>query len=661
MVHNLRGYGGFTQINNLFINRQYGGAPRPPMMGGSIWGGGCCPPPVSDGPGKGFWTAFGITAGLSFLGNLAAAIWGKKDGGQVQQQQQPYAQPYAQQMPYSYTPMMPGYTPRMQQPGIQQQNPTKTNLETAAKMYGYTIIETPDGKFMAISKDKGTVSGTFDEIINGMANGAKKPAEVVENNELSNANNQKNVKEKVNEQENENTPTENNKSKEVVAQENTQYKATKSKATNKNKGVNNKNRSYKTVSKTGRYTITKNGKTRYYAANGVELKQSYYEAKEAAEGQRNYSKNGSGRYSYTASNGETLYFSADGTPIDKKYYNSRETEFTAVKSQKASLTNARQAFNQQKASDGWAGKTADAISVMWNSDNRAVKVEADLKTYEQQVAALQKAQSQGAAQFNAKFKEIYGVNYNPANVAAYEANPTDENYRKAYGTKNNIHKRVMDYNKSQQKGAAAVKTTVVGVAAGATAIATGGTSLLATAAIAGTATMASRTVVEVTDLATNDIDGDVNAENMNNIAKQAMVEGVVAGATAGIMKGGSGLIGKVGTKAAPKNAPSSPTQGLVVRSNTASAKGVPAGATSTANNAAFAKSMAVKISSRGGLNNLTAAEKSKLSQIIGKNVDELKNLPKSEIRKLQTKFHPDKNPNNVEFAQDIFTIISNLV
>lgn len=186
MVHSLRRYDGFTQINNLYINQQYGGGPRPPM-GPSIWGG-CCHPPVSNEPGKGLWTAFGITAGLSFLGNTLAAIFGKKGGGQqVQQQpQQQYTQPYPQlQMQYSFTPMMPGYTPRLQQqPIAPQQNPTKTNLETAAKLYGYTIIETPDGKFMAVAKDKEPITGTFDEIIKGMANGGKKTPENVAQDNL---------------------------------------------------------------------------------------------------------------------------------------------------------------------------------------------------------------------------------------------------------------------------------------------------------------------------------------------------------------------------------------------------------------------------------------------------------------------------------------------
>ena len=477
---------------------------------------------------------------------------------------------------------------------------------------------------------------------------------------------------------------------------------------------------YKTTSETGRYTITQNGKTRYYAADGTELKQSYYEAKEASEDKRQMAESGSGRYSYTAENGETWYFAADGTAIKKEYYERRESEYTAVNAQKETLSNARDAFEQQKASDGWAGKTADAVSVLWNSDNRAVKVEEDLQTYETQIKELQQAQSKGAAEFSAKFKEIYGVDYNPANIAAYEQNPTEENYKKAYGTKNDIHKRVMDYNKSQQEGAAAVKTTVVVGATVAAAVATGGASLAATAAIAGASTMAARAAVEVSDLATNAIDGDVNSENLNNIAKEAMVEGAISAVTAGAVKGAAGMLGKAAPKAAPKatsetglarvqpkgtssvantekmpvkgstGGPGSPggagstssagasasskgasgsAQGASSSAENAGARGASAAedtakaasaSTGSSSNLTFVKSMSSKIANRGGLSNLSSAEKSQLSNLIGKSVDDIAQMPKTEFRQLLLRFHPDRNPGNEEFCQEVFSMINNL-
>ena len=310
---------------------------------------------------------------------------------------------------------------------------------------------------------------------------------------------------------------------------------------------------YKTTSKTGRYTITQNGKTKYYAADGTELKQSYFEAKEASPDKLKKSENGSGRYSYTAENGETWYFAADGTPIKEEYYNKRESEYTAVNAQKDTVKNARAAFEKQQDEDGWAGKTADAVSVLWNSDNRAVKVEADLKKYETQIKDLQKAQSQGSAQFNAKFKEIFGVDYNPENVAAYEANPTEENYKKAYGTKNDIHKRVMDYNASQQAGAAVVKTTAeIGGAVALTAatIATGGVAgVVAAGAVAAGSTVAADLIVETTDRMSSE--QGLQEGEFTEILGNAATDGAIAGVTFGAGKAlGAGYKVYKGAKAA---------------------------------------------------------------------------------------------------------------
>lgn len=298
--------------------------------------------------------------------------------------------------------------------------------------------------------------------------------------------------------------------------------------------VNQSHWGYKTQSKTGRYTITQNGETKYYAADGTELKQSYYEAKEASQDKYKKSENGSGRYSYTAKNGDTYYFASDGTLLKKDYYVRRENEYSVVNAQKARIENAKAAFKQQQDEDGWAGKAADAVSVLWNSDNRAVKVEEDLKTYENQIKQLQQAQAKGPAAFSAKFKEIYGVDYNPNNIAAYQSNPTDENYKKAYGTKNDIHKRVMDYNISQQAGAEIVKGTATVAAGIAIGVATGGVGLAALgAAAAGTA--ATSMVVNTSDRLSSNVglkDGE-----LADITKGAAIDG--ASALAG------GVLGKV--------------------------------------------------------------------------------------------------------------------
>lgn len=383
----------------------------------------------------------------------------------------------------------------------------------------------------------------------------------------------------------------------------------------------------------------------------------------------------------------------------------KEQRNDAVNTSNEILGNAKDDFAQQLAEDGWAGDVADGVSVLWNSKNRASKVREDIAAYENSMKELNEAANQGEMQFRAKFKEIYGVAYNPENIAEYKKNPTEENYKKAYGTKNDIAKRVAVYNQSQKDGASAVKTTVVIAASTGAAIASGGTSLLATAVVAGTSTMAARTITEVTDLATNDIEGDINAENLDNIAEQAMIEGAASAVTVGLAKGAGNLLGKLGSKTAagapkggvPSAVPKAPASesGLVKSTvSSASSKGAKAGAQNgtgsagragtqsgakagaqngakTAENAASSagsrtninlkfKNISDKISSNGGVNNLSAVERKEVADVLGVNPEKLTKLTKGEYRQLIVKFHPDKNPDNKEFAIYITQILNNI-
>ncbi len=79
--------------------------------------------------------------------------------------------------------------------------------------------------------------------------------------------------------------------------------------------------------------------------------------------------------------------------------------------------NAQTALNNQLASDGWAGKTADAISILWNSKNRAKLVQADIDTYKEQVTELDCSIKED--KFNEKFKEMFDVDYNHSNIVRY--------------------------------------------------------------------------------------------------------------------------------------------------------------------------------------------------------------------------------------------------
>ncbi len=215
---------------------------------------------------------------------------------------------------------------------------------------------------------------------------------------------------------------------------------------------------------------------------------------------------------------------------------------------------AQKAFDKQMADDGWAGDVADGVSALWNSDNRATKVRADLKASKENISQLKDAAKQGDAQFNKKFKEIYGVDYNQKAMEAYQKNPTEENYQNAFGKKQqNITSRVENYNQSQKTGAMAVKTTAkigAGVAVG---IATGGTGFVAMGAAAVGTAAASAAIEETDRLKVGDAVTKGKIEfregtNHGQILKDAAFDGAAVLAGGAVAKGAGAIV--QGTKAA---------------------------------------------------------------------------------------------------------------
>lgn len=79
---------------------------------------------------------------------------------------------------------------------------------------------------------------------------------------------------------------------------------------------------------------------------------------------------------------------------------------------------AQLSLNGQLASEGWAGKIADSVSMLWNSNNRAVLVQEDINKYNEQINDLKKSVKED--KFTDKFKEIFGVDYNQSNIRKYE-------------------------------------------------------------------------------------------------------------------------------------------------------------------------------------------------------------------------------------------------
>ena len=84
-------------------------------------------------------------------------------------------------------------------------------------------------------------------------------------------------------------------------------------------------------------------------------------------------------------------------------------------------------LNGQLQQDGWAGDVADFVSKIWNNElygnehgNTADLVRKDLRAYHDQLQELQAASAEGEEAFAAKFKEIFGVDYEYKNIVAYQ-------------------------------------------------------------------------------------------------------------------------------------------------------------------------------------------------------------------------------------------------
>lgn len=270
----------------------------------------------------------------------------------------------------------------------------------------------------------------------------------------------------------------------------------------------------------GHLAKSKSGKVVAIAHDGVILKDSYVQATnlygsgKKIQGKvkdktgklvtRNYveipgAKLSHGRKAVVDGKGRTWIMAPDGTILKNSYVaqsnaadairaDSKTAQKAAIGMLESELNSAQKAFDGQMDKDGWAADVADGVSNVWGwaqkDGNQAWRVRRDLKTYRSQINELKVAASKGDAQFRAKFKQIYGVEYNQNAIANYTMHPTEANFKKAFGTKNDIGARVAKYNESQDQGAAVVKTTATiagGIAVG---VVTGGAGFAALAATA---------------------------------------------------------------------------------------------------------------------------------------------------------------------------------
>ena len=107
--------------------------------------------------------------------------------------------------------------------------------------------------------------------------------------------------------------------------------------------------------------------------------------------------------------GERVGEDGEMTDVEKVLVNIETGEKTEVKYK-----------DGQMQRDGIAADIADGVSRIWGSENTAAKVRKDLKASNAQLQQLKEAKLQGEDAYKAKFKEIFGVEYDYANMVAYQ-------------------------------------------------------------------------------------------------------------------------------------------------------------------------------------------------------------------------------------------------
>ena len=81
-------------------------------------------------------------------------------------------------------------------------------------------------------------------------------------------------------------------------------------------------------------------------------------------------------------------------------------------------TKAQTAFDRQRAYEGWSGKLADKLSVLWGSKNRASLVSDDLHMHKAQIENLKNAAREG--NFKSEFYKTFGVGYDKEAIDNFE-------------------------------------------------------------------------------------------------------------------------------------------------------------------------------------------------------------------------------------------------
>ncbi len=128
---------------------------------------------------------------------------------------------------------------------------------------------------------------------------------------------------------------------------------------------------------------------------------------------------------------------------DLKNANMKDTQSYTTSILKTSVSKAESSMKEQSDYDGWSAKLGEQIRKIWKSENQKELVHRDIKAFDNQVKELDKLV--GTKDYNAKFKEIFDVEFDAELVATYKQK--EEKFIAAsvcYSVENNFRNSVKD-------------------------------------------------------------------------------------------------------------------------------------------------------------------------------------------------------------------------
>ena len=316
----------------------------------------------------------------------------------------------------------------------------------------------------------------------------------------------------------------------------------KNTATNKGTAVEKNNSGEKSITlKSGRKILIKNGQTHYYAADGVELSQKYFEK---TEGKIDVKP--SGRYSVTK-NGQTKYYAVNGTELKASYFNQVENPDVKIKSQDGKTYNFNKTLekrinnvsaNLKKAEDenGFIGKTWSGFKNLTGIGDSSDKVR-EQQTQEKKLLAQFNSNPQNRAKI---FEQLTGQKYTNENLEKFIKGEIKLKSEMALQGYKEGQEMAVDVGADIVSGIAAVGIYSAAVAA---APFTGGASIAVGVAAAGVSGAAIKTGLKAADAATGG--RKYSLKDAGHDAATGAFSGVIAPITGGM----GGAVGKtVATK-----------------------------------------------------------------------------------------------------------------